>query len=152
MDWAREARWARGPGPLGPGARARAPPGPSSSPHKQNRRSCSSFVFEKWPPPGKSWKNDFGHSLKPRERKILFRIAFNENSVRQNGTPVMPLLHFGHGWLFRSKTAIFCVNLATRGIIITITNVSGGRSRRGKSWLYYSALTLAGTKKRRPKT
>ena len=27
-----------------------------------------------------------------------------ESSVRPNGTPVMPLLHFGHGWLFRSKT------------------------------------------------
>ena len=33
MDWAREARGARGPGPLGPGGRARAPPGPSPWPH-----------------------------------------------------------------------------------------------------------------------
>ena len=27
MDWAREARWAGDPRPLGPGARTRAPPG-----------------------------------------------------------------------------------------------------------------------------
>ena len=67
MDWAREARWARGPGPLGPGARARAPPGPSPSPHKTNLRSVSSFFFLKNDPPQKIMKKRlFGHSLKPR--------------------------------------------------------------------------------------
>ena len=49
MDWAREARWAQKPGPLGPGAWARAPPGPSPSPHK-NPRSVASFSFKNAPP------------------------------------------------------------------------------------------------------
>ena len=66
MDWAQEARWARGPGPLGPGARARAPPGPSPSPHKQKSQKCFKFCFEKWPPRKIMKKKLFGHSLKPR--------------------------------------------------------------------------------------
>ena len=67
MDWAWEARWARGPGPLGPGAQARAPPGPSPSPHKRNLRSFFIFVFLKNAPPRKIMKKRlFGHSLKPR--------------------------------------------------------------------------------------
>ena len=46
MDWAREARWAWGPGPLDPEARARAPPRTSPSPHKPNLIKFS-FFFEK---------------------------------------------------------------------------------------------------------
>ena len=65
MDWAREARWARGPGPLGPGAQAPAPPRPSPSRGTNNLRSFSSFFFLMTPP--KIMKKQlFGHSLKPR--------------------------------------------------------------------------------------
>ena len=116
------------------------------------------FFFEKWPP-GKSWKNNFsgipwnqGPSGPPLDARAPNSVqdSLNESSVRPNGTPVTPVLRSGlvknPGW---SKN---CVNSATRGIITTTTNVSGGRSRRGKSFLYYSALTLAGTKKTRPKT
>ena len=63
--------------------------------------------------PGKSWKTDFsgipwtlgpsGPSLDSRAQNSV-QDSLNESSVRPNGTPVMPLLHFGHGWLFRSKT------------------------------------------------
>ena len=70
------------------------------------------FFFWKWPP-GKSWKHDFsdipwtlgpsGPSLDSRAQNSI-QDSLNESSVRPNGTPVMPLLHFGHGWLFRSKT------------------------------------------------
>ena len=83
MDWAREARWPRGPGPLGLGARARAPPGPSPSPNKQNLRSFSSYFFETCTP-GNHEKTTFRAFLEtkgPRdlpcvqERQILFRIA-----------------------------------------------------------------------------
>ena len=56
----------------------------------------------------------------------------------------------GKIWIWRPQRED--LDLAARGTIITTTNVSGGRSRRGKSFLYYSALPLAGTKKRRPKT
>ena len=66
MDWAREARWARGPGPLGPGARARAPPGPSPSPHKQKSQKCFKFLFLKNDPRKIMKTRLFGHSLKPR--------------------------------------------------------------------------------------
>ena len=45
----------------------------------------------------------FGHSLNPGAPWTV-QDSLNESSVRPNGTPVMPLLHFGHGWLFRSKT------------------------------------------------
>ena len=79
---------------------------------KTHFRSFSSFFFQKWPP-GKSWKTDFsgipwtlgpsGPSLYSRAQNSV-QDSLNESSVRPNGTPVMPLLHFGHGWLFRSKT------------------------------------------------
>ena len=65
MDWAREARWARGPGPLGPGARARAPPGPSPSPHKRNLRSVSSCFLLKMTPWEIMKTRLFGQSLNP---------------------------------------------------------------------------------------
>ena len=70
------------------------------------------FFVETWPP-GKSWKHNFsdipwtlgpsGPSLDSRAQNSV-QDSLNESSVRPNGTPVMPLLHFGHGWLFRSKT------------------------------------------------
>ena len=47
MGWAREARWAQGPGHLGPGARARAPPGPSPSLHKQKSQKLLIFFLLK---------------------------------------------------------------------------------------------------------
>ena len=84
MDWAREARWAREPGPLGPGARARAPPGPSPSRGTKNLRSFSSFFLLKNDPPENHEKTTFRAFLEtkgPRdppwmqERQILFRIA-----------------------------------------------------------------------------
>ena len=58
MDWAREARWARGPGPLGPGAWARAPPGPSPSPHNKISEVFQ-FVFLKNDPPENHEKTTF---------------------------------------------------------------------------------------------
>ena len=71
------------------------------------------IFFLKKPPLGKSWKHDFSGSpwtLGPWGPSLVSRAqnsvqdSLNESSVRPNGTPVMPLLHFGHGWLFRSKT------------------------------------------------
>ena len=71
------------------------------------------FFVSETDPPGKSWKHDFsdipwtlgpsGPSLDSRAQNSV-QDSLNESSVRPNGTPVMPLLHFGHGWLFRSKT------------------------------------------------
>ena len=83
MDWAQEARWARGPGPLGPGARARAPPGPSPSRGTTNLKSFSSF-FLKNAPPENHEKTTFRAFLETnslrdppcvQERQILFRMA-----------------------------------------------------------------------------
>ena len=98
--------------------------------------------LEPWGPRDPPWM---------QERKILFRIALTRALYDQMAPQ---LCHFYISatvdFFVPRQPTIFCVNLATRRIIIT--NVSGGRSRRGKSFLYYSALPLAGTKKRRPKT
>ena len=100
-------------------------------------------VLEPWGPRDRPWI---------QERKILFRIALTRALYDQMAPQ---LCHFYISatvdFFVPRQPTIFCVNLATREIIIT-TNVSGDRSRRGKSFLYYSALPLAGTKKRRPKT
>ena len=118
-----------------------------------------------------------GPSLCSRAQNSI-QDSLNESSVRPNGTPVMPILHSKFGtrgrpqredldlaasagrfafgglsgkiWIWRPQRED--LDLAARGIIITTTNVSGGTSRRGKSFVYYSALIIAGTKKRRPKT
>ena len=66
MDWARQARWARGPRFLGPVAWARAPPGPSPSPHMKISEVFYYFFVEKCPPQKIMKKRLFGHSLKPR--------------------------------------------------------------------------------------
>ena len=104
-------------------------------------------VLEPWGPRDLPWI---------QERKILFRIALTRALYDQMAPQ---LCHFYISatvdFFVPRQPTIFCVNLATRGTITTTTtttNVSGGRSRRGKSFLYYSALPLAGTKKRRPKT
>ena len=54
---------AQGPGPLDPGARARALPGPSPSPHKQISQKFFKFFFLKFGPPGNHEKTTFRASL-----------------------------------------------------------------------------------------
>ena len=66
MDWAREARWARGPGPLGPGPWARAPLVPSPSPHNKISEVFQVLFLNNDPPRKIMKKRLFGHSLKPR--------------------------------------------------------------------------------------
>ena len=125
-------------------------------------KSQKFFKFSKMTPPGNHKNTTFRTFLEPwgprdlpwiQERKILFRIALTRALYDQMAPQ---LCHFYISatvdFFVPRQPTIFCVNLATRAIIITTTNVSGGRSRRRKSFLYYSALPLAGTKKRRPKT
>ena len=121
------------------------------------------FCFSKNDPPENHENTTFQTFLEPwgsrdrpwiQERKILFRIALTRALYDQMAPQ---LCHFYISatvdFFVPRQPTIFCVNLATRGTIITTTtNVSGGRSRREKSFLYHSALPLAGTKKRRPKT
>ena len=113
-----------------------------NDPPENHENTTFQTFLEPWGPRDRPWI---------QERKILFRIALTRALYDQMAPQ---LCHFYISatvdFFVPRQPTIFCVNLATRGIIIT--NVSGGRSRRGKSFLYYSALPLAGTKKRRPKT
>ena len=126
-----------------------------------NFRSLSSFFFEKWLPENhenttfQTFLEPWGPRDRPwiQERKILFRIALTR-ALYDQMAPQLCRFYISAtvDFFVPRQPTIFCVNLATREMITITTNVSGGRSRRGKSFLYYSALTNAGTKKRRPKT
>ena len=81
MDWAREARWARGPGPLGPGPRASR--AQSIAPQTKISEVFQVFLLKNDPPEnhGKTTFRAFLETKGPRdppwvqERQILFRIA-----------------------------------------------------------------------------
>ena len=131
MDWAREARWARGPGPLGPGARARAPPRPSPSAHKQISEVFQVFVSKNIQKQ-KHENQTFWASLKPqgprdricgKERKILFRIGLTRALYDQMATQ---LYHFYVPGQPSKRT------LCTRHVLVSKRNTS---SIKGKSQL-----------------